>query len=133
MRQKTLYIIMSHKFNERQRKDAEINHNITNFVELPENLKQKWRNIPPESDCLQSIIDIFSNWVLEQYQTGDIVMIQGDFGATYGVVKALSKCDIPCCYATTKRNAIEYVEGTKTVKESTFIHVKFRFYENNKL
>lgn len=119
---------MSHTMTEQQKKDARDNLGIKEFIALPEQLLKIWGNIPPEKQNISDIINKFENWVLQNYNEKDIVLVQGDFGMIYGLVSRLKVHNIKCCYATTKRIATELRKDDEVIKTSTFKHIIYRFY-----
>jgi len=125
-----MFLLFSHKLTQEQIQDAQNNLLVEEFVHLPNELQQRWTNVPPEFDNvgLQNYLEPFCEW-LDEANVGDFVLIQGDFGATYQMVEcAFSKRLIPV-YATTKREAVETVLPDGTVKvERLFKHCIFRRY-----
>jgi len=67
-------------------------------------------------------------YLTEQTQQGDVVLVQGDFGATYHMVNKVKDLGLKAVHATTKRNAVEKFIDGKIVKTSVFEHVRFRVY-----
>ncbi|BDY11974.1 hypothetical protein HCR_02860 [Hydrogenimonas cancrithermarum] len=67
--------------------------------------------------------------ILEEGMPGDILFVQGDFGATCAMARWASSRGLVPVYATTKRRAIEKVEGDRVTTTRVFEHVRFRVYE----
>ncbi len=119
---------MNHNLTDEQVNDAKKSLEIKSFISLPDELKAAWRSIPAEMADISSIVDKFDKWVCDNYNTGDVILIQGEAGMTYKLISRLNKKEIKCCYATTKRESKEIETENGIVKTSTFKHVMFRFY-----
>ncbi|MEO1927266.1 MAG: CRISPR-associated protein Csx20 [Nautiliaceae bacterium] len=124
---KRMFLIFSHKLTDEQIKDAKGNLGIEEFVYLPENLQKIWSNIPPEIEDIKPLLEDIKQFLRENANSGDVVLIQGDFGAVVGMVEFVRNWLIPI-YATTKRVSKEIEKDGKIVKVSEFKHVRFRKY-----
>ncbi len=125
-----LFLLFSHSLTEDQQQDATTSLGVTRIVPLPEDLQQRWSQVPPElPDVADHALPIW-NWLAAEASAGDYVLIQGDFGMTYSTVNyTLNRSLIPV-YATTIRQSkeISNKEGQVT-KTLVFRHVRFRRYE----
>jgi hypothetical protein len=120
-----MFLIFSHTLTTSQKKDAFITYDIINFVKLPPKLQEIWSNIPADIEDVSTYLKPIKDFLKENIKE-DVVLIQGDFGATYELasyVKSLGKVAI---YSTTRRKTIEKKINNKTVKTSVFEHVKYR-------
>ncbi|HPM01042.1 MAG TPA: CRISPR-associated protein Csx20 [Candidatus Cloacimonadota bacterium] len=122
-----LILLFSHRLTEEQTLDAIKSLGIENVLEMPDELKMKWSNIPADID--QPDILPFTGWLDEVSEPGDYLMIQGDYFMTFHLVLwAKQHCRIPV-YSTTKRVSVEKQdESSQVVKTSVFKHVIFRKY-----
>ncbi|MEW6187838.1 MAG: CRISPR-associated protein Csx20 [Thermodesulfobacteriota bacterium] len=125
----TLFLIFNHHFTPEQEADARLSLGVNKIVPLPKELQERWRDIPPTLPALQDYLKPFRAWLADQATEGDYVLIQGDFGAVYLLVRfALEKGVIPV-YSTTRREAEEEVQPDGTVKLTHhFEHRIFRRY-----
>ena len=125
-----MLLLFSHEMTADQREDTDASLAINEFVPLPLDLQELWRNIPPMKPLLSDYLEPFRGWIKENANSGDYVLIQGDFGATYSMVNyALSTGLIPV-YATTERESVETRMPDGSVKlERIFKHRMFRRYE----
>lgn len=122
-----MILLFSHTLSEEQIIDAKSKYGVGEFVYLPKNLQQLWSNFNPELE--QLTLDDFKSFLSQNANQGDVVLIQGDFGATFAMVNfALERGLVPV-YATTQREVVEVVEDGQTVKKSIFKHRRFRRYE----
>jgi len=124
-----MILLFSHKLTESQKKDAVKNWDIEYFITLPENLQKIWSNIDPNLESLSELLLPICTFLDDVAEKGDIVLIQGDFGACYNLVEHAKSNTLVPVYATTKRLVKEYIDNGKSIKESIFEHRRFRRYE----
>ncbi len=101
--------------------------NINKITYLPDELSLKWSNIDPEKE----IIDLseFKEFIINNTDVDEIVLIQGDFGAAFQLVNFCLERDRIPVYATTRRTAEEKMNPDGSVEKiSKFKFVKFRKY-----
>ena len=124
-----LFLIFSHKLTEPQVKEAVEELGVEGVHYLPDELQEIWSNIPPELTYVSEHIQPIKNWLHNKVREGDYLLIQGDYGATYQMVKwaFANKC-VPI-YAATDRKTVETLENGKVIISRLFEHVRFRFYE----
>ncbi|HHW48438.1 MAG TPA: hypothetical protein GXX14_07465 [Clostridiaceae bacterium] len=126
-----LYLVFSHELSESQKKEAYERLGVKDILGLPDNLKAIWSQIPADIPCVSEYIEPVREWLEKNIREGDYILIQGDFGATYLLVKwAFSKNCTPL-YATTERIVTETHNGEKVIVSRVFEHVRFRFYEQD--
>ncbi len=99
------------------------------MISLPEHLQARWSNVPPHLESIDDHLRPILDWLGEQTQPGDYVLVQGDFGAVYlSVIYAFAVGLIPL-YATTERQVVEIPQPDGSVQvQRTFRHVRFRKY-----
>ncbi len=125
----SLFLLFNHRLTPDQEQDAVSSLGVRDMVSLPADIGELWRQIPPElselGDCLRPIRE----WLASRAKVHDYVLIQGDFGACFLMVKfALEQGLIPV-YATTKREAVEEHQPDGSVKMThRFQHYQFRKY-----
>jgi hypothetical protein len=124
-----LFLVFNHRFSPEQSAQAREHLGITDILPLPEELRRRWSQIPAELPGLRGYLAPLADWLAGQARPGDYVLIQGDFGATYLMVRfALEHRLIPI-YATTRREAQESVQPDSAVRLThTFRHQQFRRY-----
>lgn len=124
-----LILFFNHTFTPGQQESARSELGTENIVEPPLELRRRWANIPPEAPSLRPWLQPLGDWLAELAQPGDFVLIQGDFGACYLLVRFALEHDLVPVYATTERHAREERLDDGRVKlEHTFDHVRFRRY-----
>jgi len=126
---KKLILLFSHKLTKEQLHEAKDNWNISEFVNMPDDLQNQWSNVPPN---LENIIAYLTNirlWLHDIANPDDYILIQGDFGATYYFVNLAFKNKLTPVYSTTKRihTEKEMSDGSIEIQKS-FQHQMFRNY-----
>lgn len=125
---KKMFLLFSHNLSEIQLNDAKSNWEISEVVSLPNKLQDIWSNIPADIENLREYLLSIRNFLAENSQYGDVVLIQGDFGAVYQMVNFSKDLGLIPVYATTSREIEEFEENGKTIKKSIFEHIRFREY-----
>ena len=126
---KKIFLLFSHTLTETQTNDAKSNLSISDVISLPFYLQEKWSNVPPEIETIKEYLLPIRNFLAENSEYEDVVLIQGDFGAVYHMVNFAKELGLKTVYATTQRTIEEIVIDGKTVKKSIFEHERFREYE----
>jgi len=123
-----MFLLFSHNLTDAQKEDAKENFTTKEFVALPQELQELWSNVPSQLGEVAEYLEPLKSYLKEQLTTNDVVLVQGDFGATYHMVKFLEGLKVKAVHATTKRNVVEKTIEGKIVKTSIFEHVRFRIY-----
>jgi hypothetical protein len=126
---KTLFLIFNHQFTSEQDHDARRALGVIRIVNLPAELQDLWGNVPSGMPEIKGYLGPIRGWLTSQAQEGDYVLIQGDFGACYLMVKfAFEERWVPI-YSTTEREAVEEIGPNGSVKLTHhFRHRIFRRY-----
>jgi len=125
-----LFLFFSHVMTEAQASDARRILGVSDIFHLPTHLVNQWGSVDPSAESLESTAVPFKEWLSANARTGDLVLVQGDFGLTYIMVNYAFGMGCVPVYSTTERVAGEKqgeggaVELTKTVR-----HVIYRRYE----
>ena len=122
---KTMFILVSHELTEIQYNDAKENHKIDRFVKLPIDI---WSQIPSDVEVIDVFLEDLKNDLLRQSKNDDLLLVQGDFGATVEMVNFSFKQGLVPVYATTKRIAKDIIDGDTVTTIRTFEHIRFRKY-----
>jgi len=126
---KKLFLLFSHSLTEEQQADATQNWNVTAFVALPTDLQARFSNIPADLPALDEYLAPLRDWLLQQAQIQDLILIQGDFGAAYQLVNYAKEIALTPIYATTERQSIDTPQADGSIKtERVFRHKMFRKY-----
>ncbi|MGX3012223.1 CRISPR-associated protein Csx20 [Helicobacter sp. 23-1044] len=122
---KTLFILLNHELTEAQKSESTKRFNITNFMNIT---NEKWGNIPPDAERLDEFLGDFKTALKSNAKKGDYLLVQGDFGATYAMVRFAISLGVTPIYATTKRISVESIEDGIKVTKKIFAHERFREY-----
>ena len=124
-----LFLLFSHKMTMAQIRDAEESLGVVSLVEMPDNLKEVWKQISPLPAGISDLLAPIRQWLENAARPSDFVLVQGDFGATWLMVDFAFKHGLVPVYATTRRKARETVQADGSVKtEHLFQHQRFRRY-----
>ena len=120
---------MAHPLSLEQEKEIHSRFQPKEILQLPENLKSTWMNIPPYGPWDSEWIEEILKWIKSQICPSDIAIIQGEYGATFFLVKWLKQKGNAVYYATTERKVIETKHNDGTIEtKRVFRHVYFREY-----
>jgi hypothetical protein len=129
MKNKKIFLLLNHIPTEKQKKDL-ADSGVSEFVEMPEELKQIWQNIAPEKDFISESINPLKDWLKNKADKDDLIWIQGEHGATFNLVSFCFKNNLVPMYST----SIRCIKEEKDIKGSIktvrfFTHARFRNYE----
>jgi hypothetical protein len=125
-----LFLLFSHEITDKQKEDAKESLNINQIIKLPETLQQKWSNIPAELESLKEYMLPFKNWLAENVNKDDYILIQGEFGAVYFIVSWAKNNNLNPVYSTTERISKEVNDGERVKSVKIFEHRRFREYKS---
>ena len=124
-----LHLFFSHTLTPEQVKDAHEKLGCKNIISLPDDLQKKWQQIPPEGEIDDFIIKPFIEYLSQETEVVDYVLVQGEFGMSFIIVNWCLKNNRIPIYATTKRVIIEEKQADGSVKKTNiFKHIQFRRY-----
>ena len=125
----SLFLLFNHQFTPAQHQAAREELGVQAVVSLPPQLQDLWGQIPPDLPSLAPYLEPVQAWLAGQAAPGDYVLIQGDFGATYLLVRCALEHGLIPIYATTSRQAREEHLPDGTVKMvHYFQYQRFRKY-----
>lgn len=125
---KKMFLLFSHTLTSEQKEDAQGSLGVEEFVTLPSDLQGLWSNVPATLDDLSDYLEPLQSYFKNNLQTDDVVLVQGDFGATFTMVNELKSLGARVVHATTQRDVVEKTVDNKIIKTSVFKHVRFRSY-----
>lgn len=125
----SILLLFNHPPTKLQLSDARVWLGVEQVVNLPESLASVWDSVPPEAEAVDGYLAPVRAWVEAVSRPGDYILIQGDFGATYLMVRFAFERGLIPVYSTTERNAVEEHAEDGTVRLThRFRHVRFRKY-----
>ncbi len=126
---KKMLLIFNHTLGQDQREDAILSLGVKEFVEMPDQLKEIWEQIPADSETIENLLIPIKGWLQKVARKGDVVLIQGDFGATWFMVSYAMAQEMVPIYSTTRRYAEEIPQKDGSLKSiHVFKHVLYRRY-----
>lgn len=125
----SLFLLFNHQFTPEQDADARASLGVNRVVKLPEDLQAIWAAIPPDAADIAPYLAPIKAWLAHEAQPDDYALIQGDFGATYLMVRFAFEHGLRPVYATSRREAqeIHQPDGSITLVHH-FRHRRFRLY-----
>lgn len=127
---RSLFLIFNHEITPVQESDASDSLGVQQIINMPPDLKDLWRQIPPDLPEISSYLNPVKDWLAGQARKNDYVLIQGDFGACFIIVNVAFETSLIPIYSTTEREAIEEHKKDGTINLShQFKHRIFRKYE----
>jgi len=125
----SLLLIFNHRITALQEEDARVSLRVERIIDLPEDLKAIWRQVPAELEAIEGYLGPIKAWLAGRGKKGDYVLIQGDFGACFIMVNVAMEQGLIPIYSTTQREALEEHGEDGTVKIiHQFRHRIFRRY-----
>jgi len=127
---KKMLLVFNHNLAQDQMEDAEVSLGVENFVAMPAVFKKKHggRFLQRHKNIEEFVMPI-KEWIKNTADKGDVILIQGDFGATCLLVSYAWDLELIPVYATTRRRAEEIPQADGTMKMiHVFKHVQFRRY-----
>ena len=124
-----LFLIFNHEITPVQESDARNSLGVEKISDLPQDLKELWRQVPPDLAEISSYLGPVKTWLKSQAAKNDYVLIQGDFGACYIMVNFAFDIGVIPIYSTTAREATEEYDKNGSVRLThQFKHQAFRKY-----
>jgi hypothetical protein len=124
-----LFLLFNHCLTAPQETDARISLGVGCIVLPPLEISQRWVEIPPDAEELTAYLAPIFSWLRSEAHSGDFVLIQGEFGATFLLVNEAIRLGLTPIYSTTRREAVEeHAPDGRVHLRHTFSHVRYRRY-----
>ena len=121
-------LLFSHQLTENQEKELIENFKVKKIVSLSSELQEMWSNVSIKENYKENLEKI-KKYIEENFNENDVMLVQGNWGYTYNIVRwSIEKKLVPV-YSYTERNVEEIKDGENVKKISYFKHVKFIEYE----
>ncbi|WP_304232408.1 CRISPR-associated protein Csx20 [Jiulongibacter sediminis] len=117
--------LTNHSVTVEQEYELKTKWEVSEIINLPDNLKKTFGNVPPEFESLQNFCQPFIRWIEENFRPDILLWIQGEPGFIFILVSYFKRKGYRVIHATTVRQVIE--NGPE--KRSIFSHSRFREYE----
>ena len=126
--ERKVLLLFSHQLTENQEKELVENFKVKKIVSLSSELQEMWSNVSIKKNYKENLEKI-KKYIEENFNENDVMLVQGNWGYTYNIVKwSIEKRLVPV-YSYTERNVEEIKDGENVKKISYFKHVKFIEYE----
>lgn len=124
-----MLLLFNHQLTEEQREEARDALGVERFVSPPEAVKALWAKVPPELPALDQYLQPVRNWLNSAARPDDLVLVEGDFGATFLTVLHAIRLGLRPVYAATRRDAkaVQQPDGSVQLTHR-FRHCRFRTY-----
>lgn len=127
--EKSMFLLFSHQLTPDQKEIARIEFGVTSFLHPPKSVQAVWSQIPSDLDLLVPILQPVESWLEQHAREGDLVLIQGDFGATFRMVNHALFLKLIPVYATTQRQARDKILSDGRIEtHHVFEFKRFRIY-----
>jgi hypothetical protein len=124
-----LLVLLNHPLTPDQEADARKSLGVDGIVEPPARVRDLWAQVPPELPTLDEHLAPVRGWLREHARPGDPVLIHGDFGAAWLMVRFALETGLVPVYSTTRRSAVQEPQPDGSVRLiHRFRHVRFREY-----
>ena len=121
-------LLFSHQLTKNQEKELVENFKVKKIVSLSSELQEMWSNVSIKENYKENLEKI-KKYIEENFNENDVMLVQGNWGYTYNIVKwSIEKRLVPV-YSYTERNVEEIKDGENVKKISYFKHVKFIEYD----
>ncbi|MDI6688183.1 MAG: CRISPR-associated protein Csx20 [Desulfobacterales bacterium] len=126
---RSLFLIFNHDITPVQESDARSSLGVKQIINMPPDLKDLWRQIPPDLPEISNYLSPVKDWLAGEAKKNDYVLIQGDFGACFIMVNFAFKKGLIPIYSTTDREVAEKQQLDGTVRlVHNFKHQSYRKY-----
>lgn len=79
-----IFNVTNHTATEMQINDAKRMLGVVECVDLPESLKKRWGEVPPETDSVVAFVQPVLDWLGQVASKDDVVWAQGEWGGNGG-------------------------------------------------
>lgn len=122
---KKMFVLINHDLTQEQKSQALKVFGVEDIINIADDT---WSNISPSDENILYVLNRYKKELMLEAEAGDILLVQGDFGATYNMINFAKNIGIKTIYATTKRIVKELAIDGKLVTRREFKHEKFREY-----
>lgn len=120
-------LLFSHQLTENQEKELVENFKVKKIVSLSSELQEMWSNVSIKENYKENLEKI-KKYIEENFNENDVMLVQGNWGYTYNIVRWSIEKKLVSVYSYTERNVEEIKDGENVKKISYFKHVKFIEY-----
>ena len=126
--EKRALLLFSHQLTDNQEKELIKDFEVKKIVSLTSELQEMWSNVSIKKNYMENLKKI-KEYIKNNFNKKDVMLIQGNWGYTYNLVKWSIDNELIPVYSYTERNVEEIKDGENVKKISCFKHIKFIEYE----
>jgi len=126
--EKKVLLLFSHQLTENQAKELMEDFEVKKILNLPTELQEMWSNVSIKENYMENLEKI-KKYIENNFSKDDVILVQGNWGYTYNLVKWSIDNDLIPVYSYTERNVEEIKDEENVKKISYFKHIKFIEYE----
>jgi len=121
-------ILLNHTLTPKQTQELKEIFGVNDIIVPSQEICDFWQQIPTDMEISEEFLQSVLEW-LSAMQSGDILVIQGEFGATFALADWALKKGLKVLHSVTERVATENREGERIERSYVFEHKKFREYK----
>ena len=125
--EKRALLLFSHQLTDNQEKELIKDFEVKKIVSLTSELQEMWSNVSIKKNYMENLKKI-KEYIKNNFNKNDVMLIQGNWGYTYNLVKWSIDNELIPVYSYTERNVEEIKDGENVKKISYFKHIKFIKY-----
>ena len=125
--EKKAFLLFSHQLTDNQAKELMEDFGVKKIVSLTRELQEMLSNVSIKENYMENLEKI-KKYIENNFNKDDVMLIQGNWGYTYNLVKWSIDNDLLPVYSYTERNVEEIKDGENVKKISYFKHIKFIEY-----
>ena len=126
--EKRALLLFSHQLTDNQEKELIKDFEVKKIVSLTSELQEMWSNVSIKKNYMENLKKI-KEYIKNNFNKNDVMLIQGNWGYTYNLVKWSIDNELIPVYSYTERNVEEIKDEENVKKISYFKHIKFIEYE----
>ena len=126
--EKKALLLFSHQLTDNQAKELMEDFGVKKIVSLTSELQEMWSNVSIKENNYMENLEKIKKYIENNFNKDDVMLIQGNWGYTYNLVKWSIDNDLLPVYSYTERNVEEIKDGENVKKISYFKHIKFIEY-----
>jgi hypothetical protein len=119
------YILLNHTLTCKQTQELKEKFGVSDIIIPPQEISDFWQQIPTDAEIGENLLKPTLNWLLTA-KKGDILVIQGEFGATFAIADWALRRGLAVLHSVTERVATESRKGELVHRSYVFEHVRFR-------
>ena len=126
--EKRALLLFSHQLTDNEEKELIKDFEVKKIVSLTSELQEMWSNVSIKKNYMENLKKI-KEYIKNNFNKNDVMLIQGNWGYTYNLVKWSIDNELILVYSYTERNVEEIKDEENVKKISYFKHIKFIEYE----